>query len=137
MIGTRRFMDARGDSAELNIAPLIDMVFILLIFFIVTTSFVREAGIDVDKPSANTAKQLDRDIIQIAIAANGTVHMDGREVSLLSVRALVRERLQQRELPVVIVSDQDSRTQALVDVIDECKLAGAENISIATEISDQ
>ncbi len=132
MIGMRRIM-ARDNGSELNIAPLIDMVFILLIFFIVTTSFVRESGIDVDKPSATTATQLDKDIIQIGISAAGTVHMDGQQVSLLSLRALVRERLRDRALPVVVVSDRDSRTEVLMDVIDECKLAGAEKVSIAAK----
>ncbi len=131
MIGLRRYMQEGGGSPEINIAPLIDMVFILLIFFLVTTSFVREAGIDVDRPTASTAKQVDKDAIQVAISKNGDVFIDGSKVSLLSLRSIVRDRLRNRDLPVVIISDQATRTRSLVEVMDECKVAGAKQISIA------
>lgn len=133
MIETERYVEIGASGAEINVAPLIDMVFILLIFFLVTTSFVRETGLEVEKPVAASAQKLQRDSILIGVSASGAVHMHNREVGLLSVRALVKEQLRRRELPVIIIADRDTRTQALVDVIDECKLAGAKAVRIATE----
>jgi biopolymer transport protein ExbD len=133
MIGTRRY-DSLGDGGEeINIATLIDMVFILLIFFLVTTSFVRETGVEIAKPTAATASELEPESILVALTREGTVHMDERPVSLLSLRGRIRERLRAGELPVVIVADEEARTGALVEVLDECKRAGATSIHLASE----
>ena len=133
MIATNRFRRVGSDGAEINMAPLIDMIFILLIFFLVTTSFVRETGIEVRKPAAATAEALEKESILIGIDGNGKIHMENREVGLLSVRALVKEALRRRDMPVIIIADRETRTRVLVDVIDECKLAGARKISLASE----
>ena len=130
----RRYYRTVGESsAELNMAPLIDMIFILLIFFLVTTSFVQETGVDVHRPSATVAESLTRDCILIGIDKEGTVHMEQETVGILSVRARVKDQLRRRELPVVIVTDRKTSAQSIVDVIDECKLAGAKKISLAAE----
>ena len=133
MIGVRRLMEQDADDPVINVSPLIDMVFILLIFFLVTTSFVQETGVDVDKPRATSVSPTEAESIRIGISAGGAIHLDGRQVSLLSLRAAVRERLRGRDRPVVIVSDENATTRMLVDVMDECKLAGAERISLAAE----
>lgn len=120
-----------SEAAEINIAPLMDMVFILLIFFIVTTVFVEETGVDVQKPSAASAKDLEKNSLLIAVTREGKVVYGGREYSLNGIRALVARELAEREMPVIILVDKSARSGMLVDVIDECKLGGAKTVSIA------
>ena len=123
-----------SQATDINVSPLIDMVFILLIFFIVTTSFVKEAGITVEKPSASTIETLENQSVMIAIGADGDIYMGGEKQNLLAVRGLVKEQIiANPEKPVVIIADKDSRNSVLVDVMDECKIAGAKKISLATE----
>lgn len=133
MIGLRRYMQDSQSQPEVNMAPLIDMVFILLIFFLVTTSFVKQAGIEVERPQAASTQALEQNILQIAIRDNGTIYMSGQPISLFSVRAAVRHELSRKQMPVVIVSDRKTPMQAVVDVMDECKLAGATQLNVATE----
>ncbi len=121
------------EPTEINMAPLIDMVFILLIFFLVTTTFVQETGISVRRPKAASSDTLEKDNVLIAITPTGTIHMNNREVSLMAVRGLVKRALTIREQPVVIIADGATRTKILVDVMDECRLAGAKDLSIASE----
>ncbi len=125
---------SQSESTDINVSPLIDMVFILLIFFIVTTSFVKETGITVDKAQAATATELNPQSIMIGISANGDIFIGGEKLSLIGVRSIVRDEiLGQSDKPVVIIADRNSRNSTLVDVIDECKIAGAKNISLASE----
>jgi biopolymer transport protein ExbD len=136
MFRSRYFRELREQRVQLNLAPLIDMMFILLIFFLVTTSFVRETGIEVHRPSAQAAESLSRDSLLIAVSADGSVHMDNQEVGLLSLRARVRDSLRHRDLPVIVIPDANTRSQDLMNVIDECKLAGAERVNLAAEKRD-
>ena len=123
----------RGKRPAINITSLIDVMFILLIFFLVTTTFVQETGLAVTRPKAATAENLRKQSILIAISPSGTIHMENRQVSLMSVRGIVKRALRLKEQPVIIIADEASRTRALVDVMDECRLAGAKQISIASE----
>ncbi len=117
---------------EINIAPLIDMVFILLIFFIVTSSFTRETGIDVHKPVAATAKILDQQNIQIGITREGTIHIHDRQVDLpLLFYILKRLMAENPERAVIIIADRDVSAGIVVDVMDECNRAGVKKSSIA------
>ena len=117
---------------ELNIAPLIDMVFILLIFFLVTTSFVRETGVDINRPTAATAVSKEKANILIGITEDDLIFMDKREIDIRAVRANVERALAENpEGSVIIVADRESRTGIAIKVMDGCKLAGAKNISLA------
>lgn len=118
---------------DINVSPLIDMVFILLIFFIVTTVFVEETGTEVDKPQAASAVQLERNSILLALTARGEVVYGGREIGVGGVRPLVRRLTQQESMPVIIQVDRNANAGLLVRVIDESKLGGAQNVSIAAE----
>jgi biopolymer transport protein ExbD len=129
----RRFSDSDAGSDEINISPLIDMVFILLIFFIVTTVFVEETGVDVNKPQASSAQDLEKNSILIAITANQKVVYGGREIGPAGVRATVRRLTQKEKMPVIVQADKTVPTELLVRVIDEAKLAGAESVNVATE----
>ncbi len=122
-----------SDSVEINISPLIDMMFLLLIFFIVTTAFVEEIGIQIQKPKAASAQNLEKQSIMLGVSENGGVIYGGNEIGLSGVRGLVSRLLKDRERPVIIIADAQSRSGIVVDVIDECKLAGAKQVSIATE----
>ena len=124
----------QADEAAIDLTPMLDIVFIMLIFFIVTTSFVKESGVDVTRPSANTAERKERGNIIIAIRPNGDVWMDKRNVDIRSVRANVeRLRAENPEGSVVITADKESQSGVLVQVIDQVRLAGAEASIAATE----
>ncbi|MEM1297163.1 MAG: biopolymer transporter ExbD [Verrucomicrobiota bacterium] len=117
---------------EINISPLIDVVFILLIFFIVTTVFVEETGIDIDKPRAASSRELERNSILIGITAEGSVFYAGREIGVGGVQTVIGRLLQNDSLPVIIQADQKTPTQATVTVLDEAKLAGATEVFVST-----
>jgi biopolymer transport protein ExbD len=125
---------ALDDSSEggIDISPLIDCVFILLIFFIVTTTFVDETGVEVDKPQAASSLQLEKTSILIALTAKGEVVYGGREIGISGVRPLVKRMLQKEEIPVIIEADTASQSGLLVRIIDEAKLAGAKKVSLAS-----
>ena len=124
----------RRQPLSFDLTPLIDVVFILLIFFIVTTAFVEEIGIQIQKPKAASAQNLEKQSIMLGVSENGGVIYGGNEIGLSGVRALVSRLLKDRERPVIIIADAESRSGIVVDVIDECKLAGAKQVSIATEV---
>jgi biopolymer transport protein ExbD len=123
---------ANRTVAELNIAPLIDMVFILLIFFLVTTSFVKETGIEVSRPTASTAMSQSKATILIGIDASNRIFIDHREVDVRAVRANVERALAENpEGAVVVVADKASSTGTAIQVMDGCRIAGAQNVSLA------
>ncbi|MCH6258210.1 biopolymer transporter ExbD [Puniceicoccaceae bacterium K14] len=129
----RRFSNTNEGTDEINISPLIDMVFILLIFFIVTTVFVEETGVDVNKPQASSAQDLEKNSILIAITANGKVVYGGREISPTGVRSTVKRLSQKEKMPVIIQADKTVTTELLIRVIDEAKLAGAVSVNVSTD----
>lgn len=130
----RVFSTSRTATEEINISPLIDMVFILLIFFIVTTTFVEETGVEVTKPQAASHVQLQKNSILIAITSNNNVVFGGREIGINGVRGIVKRMIQDDpKLPVIIQADESVPTRILVRVIDEAKLAGAQSVNISTE----
>jgi biopolymer transport protein ExbD len=129
----RSFSSGEEDSGGIDISPLIDCVFILLIFFIVTTTFVEETGVEVDKPQAASAAQLEKNSILIAVTAKGEVVYGGREIGIAGVQPLVKRMIQNEELPVVVQVDQSARAGLFVRVVDEAKLAGAKKVSVATQ----
>ena len=130
----RNFLQDRFEEEEssVDITPMLDVVFIMLIFFIVTATFIKEAGIDVDKPSAATAIVQEKASILIAIDADNNVWINRRQVDLRSVRSIV-ERLH-AENPkgtVVIQADRESKNDTLVQVMDASRRAGAFDIALA------
>ncbi|MCG6906406.1 MAG: biopolymer transporter ExbD [Desulfobacteraceae bacterium] len=124
-------------SVELNIAPLIDMVFILLIFFLVTTSFVKETGVEVNRPTAATAVSQSKATILIGIDAADRIFFDNREVDVRAVRANVERALAENpEGAVVVVADRSSTTGTTIEVMDGARLAGAANVSLAARLPE-
>jgi biopolymer transport protein ExbD len=132
----RRILGSSEEDSEasVDITPMLDVVFIMLIFFIVTATFVKESGIDVNRPKAQTAVVKEKANILIAIDAHNKVWVNRREVDIRSVRANI-ERLH-AENPkgsVVIQADQDSTNEMLVQVMDASRLAGVYEIALATQ----
>lgn len=122
------------EESEINLTPMLDVVFIMLIFFIVTASFVKEAGIDVNRPDAPTAVAQEKANILVAISANNEIYIDRRRVDPRSVRANI-ERLhaENPQGAVIIQADKDSNTKTLVSVMDSARSAGVYNVSIAAD----
>ena len=131
----RRFShSAEEEESEINITPLIDIVFIMLIFFIVTATFVKETGIDVNRPDAQTAKSQDKANILIAITEKNEIWIDRRKVDIRAVRPNI-ERLhaENPQGSVVIQADKRSNTETLISVMDASRQAGVFNVAIAAQ----
>lgn len=121
-----------GEDAAIDLTPMLDVVFIMLIFFIVTTSFVKETGVDINRPSAATAQKKSKGNILIAIKPNGEIWIDKRQIDVRAIRANI-QRLKAKfpASSVIIQSDAEAKTGILVKVMDQIRLAGVQNISIA------
>ncbi len=121
-----------SDETGIDLAPMLDFVLNLLIFFIITTSFIKEAGITVNKQQAATAEHQESGNILIAIRPNGDVWMDKRHVDIREVRpAIERLHIERPEDTVVIIADRESQTGVLTKVMDQVKLGGISEVSIA------
>ena len=128
----RRARSRGEDDSALDITPMIDIVFIMLIFFIVTASFIKESGIEVNRPGAVTAERKERASILVAIDENGQVWVDKRPVDIRAVRANIeRLRAENPEGGVGIQADTESKNGILVKVMDAARLAGASDVSLA------
>ena len=121
-----------GDGPGIDMSPMLDCVFILLIFFIVTTTFVEEPGVEVEKPRVASAKMLEKTSILIALTPEGDVVYGGREIGVNGVQTLVRRMIAKDNLPVIIQADTGAPSGVLIRVIDEAKAAGANKVSVAT-----
>jgi len=120
-------------AALVDIAPLIDIVFILLIFFLVTTTFVRDTGVEVNRPEAVTAQATEPTSMRVSIAASGSVYTDGDQVSLDELRRRVQSFVaRERKHALLIIPDKAVPSGRLVEVMDAAKLGGARDISVAT-----
>jgi biopolymer transport protein ExbD len=130
---TRRHSEEDSEETGIDLAPMLDFVMNLLIFFIITTSFVKEAGIIVTKEEALTAESKESGNILIAIRPNGDIWMDKRRVDIREVRPMIeRLHVERPEDTVVIIADKDSNTGMLTQVMDQVKLGGISDVSIAT-----
>ena len=125
---------ADEDESAIDITPMLDVVFIMLIFFIVTATFVKEAGIDVNRPDAATAIKQEKANIMIAINENNEIWIDRRQVDIRSVRPNI-ERLhaENPQGSVVIQADKESKTDTLIKVLDAARSAGVFNVAIAAQ----
>ena len=120
-------------QAEIQMTPLIDMVFILLIFFVVTTSFVSETGLDIQRPQSSSSETLPHENIPVAIGADGRITADGRRIGLLSIRPFLQKRLRpQPGVAVVLVADKAVSVDRVVRVMDEVRSAGINEVALAT-----
>ncbi len=125
---------AHTEDAEINITPMLDIVFIMLIFFIVTTSFTKETGAVIDKPTASQSKRLQKGTILIGVKENDDIWMNKREIELREVRSMVeRAKAENPEGSVVIVADKGSSIGTVTQIMDQVKLAGVQGIAISAD----
>ena len=129
-----QFVVEDEEESQIDLTPMLDVVFIMLIFFIVTSTFVKESGVDVTRPAAETSAPADASSIQIGITASNQVWIDKRQVDKRAVRANVEKGLAESPgAAVIIVADALSNTETLIDVMDQARLAGAQSVSVATD----
>ena len=122
------------EESNLDLTPMLDIVFIMLIFFIVTTSFIKESGIEVNRPNAETAERDQKGNILVAISENNEIFIDRRKVDLRAIRPIIiRLKAENPEGSVIIQADKASQTGLLVEAMDQIRLAGVQEISIAAE----
>ncbi|MGH2571776.1 MAG: ExbD/TolR family protein [bacterium] len=121
-----------SEDHGIDLAPMLDFVLNLLIFFIITTSFVKEAGVTVTRPEAQTAQHHEQGNILIAVRENGEIWMDRRPVDIREVRAVIeRLHIERPEDSVVVVADKNSQAGAVAQVMDEVRLGGIKDIALA------
>jgi len=129
----RRSLSEPEEPIELNLIPLIDVIMFLLIFFISTTSFMDMRGLSVDKPQAGGPVRNQNESILLAVTSDDKVLYDGRPIGLEGVRPTVKRLCAQEHLPVVIQADRNAHSGTVIRVIDEAKLGGAKDVSLATD----
>ena len=130
----RSFVKGERRKPELSIAPLIDCIFLLLIFFMVTTTFVREAKLDIERPGAKTAQKADQRAVRVSVGRRGELFLDARPVKPWMLQARLREIIsRQRIKTVLVIADRHVETGMLVDIVDQCRLAGARDVGVAAE----
>ncbi len=133
VMAKHRTLYSHEDDVRINISPMIDMVFILLIFFIVTTVFVDEVGMDVDKPSRTVSQRAgESEPVLISVTKNNNVFHKSKEIGLNGVRSMVSHLLAKKTAPVIIEVDAQVSSGFMVRVMDEARLGGAEEISVST-----
>jgi len=129
-----RYLKKRDRDSSIDISPLIDMVFILLIFFMVSTTFVKDMKVDIQRPSASSAQRASTKVVRVNIDRSGTVFLEGVSVKPWMLQSRVREMIRGgASKSVLVIVDSRASVSNLVEVVDQCRLAGAEDVAVATE----
>ncbi len=128
-----KFMKTRHEPEDLNISPLIDMVFILLIFFAVSTTFVKDMKLDLERPSAQTSVSASNKSIRVYIDRQGDIFLNEKSVKPWMLQSLIRDSLAiSSTRTVLVIADRLTLAENLIDVVDQCKLGGAREVGVAT-----
>ena len=128
-----RFRPKKQEVENVDVSPLIDMVFILLIFFMVTTTFVKDMKLDLNRPSAASASKADSKVVRVYIDNAGEVYIDNQPVQLWAVQSKLRDVLRTvTEKSVLVISDDTIPVEVLIDVVDECRMSGAKDVAVST-----
>ena len=118
---------------HIDVSPLIDMVFILLIFFMVTTTFVKDMKLDLDRPSAASASLINEKVIRVYIDGNREIYIDNQPIQVWAIQSKLRDLLRSStSKAVLVVTDTEIPVESLIDVIDECKMSGAKDVAVST-----
>lgn len=134
----RRHSASNDDEAGIDLTPMLDVVFIMLIFFIVTSTFIKTTGIEVNTPTADSTEQQPRGNILIAVNPEGEIWIDREQVDIRAVRAAVeRMRVDQPDSTVVVQADQDARSGLVIRVMDQVRLAGVQDVALAATAGNQ
>jgi biopolymer transport protein ExbD len=129
---SRQQMDDGVDSVD--VTSLVDMVFILLIFFMVSTTFVKDMKIDLDRPGASSSESIDAKSIRVTIDPLKNIYVNGEIVKSWMIQSRIREALKEdKESSILVLVDKSIESELLIEVIDQCRLAGAKDIGVATD----
>ena len=129
-----RLRNRKEDVADIDISPLIDMVFILLIFFMVSSTFVKDMKLDLNRPSATSSTKASSKIIRVYIDQYGETYVDNQPVKLWAIQNKVRNLLHVAlEKNILVITDDGVPAQKLLDVVDQCRLAGAKDVAVSTQ----
>ena len=129
-----RYRQEVEQEGQIDISPLIDMVFILLIFFMVTTTFVKDMKLDLDRPSASSSAAASTKATRVFIDKMGDVYLDNKPVRIYSLQSRLREILRvSTDKSILVVTDENVTAKLVLEVIDQCRLSGATNVGVATE----
>jgi len=125
------------EDSAIDLTPMLDVVFIMLIFFIVTASFIKEAGIDISRPQAETTEKQDRASIFIALSPSGEIWIDRKNVPTSQLKATIEKlKAENPQGAVIIQADRDSKSKQLMQVMDAARDAGITQIAVATEAQE-
>ena len=129
-----RYKERASTEQEINISPLIDIVFILLIFFMVSATFVKEYDLDINRPKASSAEPSSTKAIRVHIDASGDVYIDGQAVRTWVIQSYIRDKLRTgASTTVLVITDDGVPARRLVEVVDQARLAGAQDVGVVTE----
>ncbi|HFS85057.1 MAG TPA: biopolymer transporter ExbD [Epsilonproteobacteria bacterium] len=119
---------------NVDVSPLIDMVFILLIFFMVTTTFVKDMKLDINRPAAASASRADSKVVRVYIDNTAQVYIDNQPVQLWAIQSKLRDLLRTAtEKSVLVITDDTIPVEVLIDVVDECRMSGAKDVAVSTQ----
>lgn len=129
-----RLRKRKEDEIGVDMSPLIDMVFILLIFFMVSTTFVKDMQVDISRPAASSAKPSSSKSLRIFIDSGNSVYLNGEKIRTWVLQGKIRDKVKSDRLKsVLIVTDKNVKADKLVEVVDQCRMAGISDIGVATE----
>jgi len=129
-----RYRESKETVQDLNISPLIDMVFILLIFFMVSTTFVKDMKLELERPSASSSSTASTKAVRLYIDNAGEVYLDGESIRAWVIQSRLRDLLKTKtQKSVLVVTDENVPSGKLVEVVDQARLAGASDVGVATE----
>ena len=130
----RRMRRSSSEEDGIDISPLIDVVFILLIFFMVSTTFVKDAQLELQRPSAQSAEAADTKSVRISIDRQGAVYLGEEAIRLWMLQSRVREQLRaSSQSSVLVIADRSTPTELLIDVVDQCRMGGAKDVGVITD----
>ena len=128
-----RFRPKKQEVDNIDVSPLIDMVFILLIFFMVTTTFVKDMKLDLNRPSATSATKSDSKVLRVYIDNTSAVYIDNQPVQIWAIQSKLRDLLRTAtDKAVLVISDETIPVETLINVVDECRMSGAKDVAVST-----
>jgi len=129
-----RYRNHTEEEAQIDISPLIDMVFILLIFFMVTTTFVKDMQLDLERPSASSGVSASTKAVRVFIDNQGAVYVDNQQVRIYALQSKLRDMLRvSTDKSILVVTDENVAAKTVLRVVDQSKLSGASDVGVATE----
>lgn len=129
-----KFRRKKEQVSDVDMSPLIDMVFILLIFFMVSSTFVKDMKLDLERPGASSASRASSKVIRVYIDQTGETYVDGQPVKTWAIQGKLRDMMRaSTEKSVLVVTDDAIAVQKLIDVVDQCRLSGAKDVAVATQ----